>query len=680
VLVFALRPGAVPPPVCESPARDIATVWSPVIAGELRAKTSEAHEAVLAAAFRDWQTTRTAACTAPPQVRQAQLQCLDGVLARFDALRQAFAGVPGAPAEEIQAQLIDPAVCRKSTAAEIPRLTLAPKPEVLTAYELLARSSTNAKPTDREIAKLTDPPSVDSCARVIAGLALEATSGDEPRTRSLMSTALGLADQCGDERLRADLLIRSVPYQQELPRSGSSGEAALKQAEVAANRVLQPDLAAAVAALHRRVVQQQSQWSEVFRLFEIEIAGYGARRLPARQLEAVIARNGARLARSDPADLEAVMADVRTWQRIAVANHRSDLTWRLDFADAEARLRRGDGASAHADLVRLWPTRPTSGRPASGRTIEGEVVDDHGVPAAGATVAAALRLVADSISIGLPTGIDKSLRITTTDARGHFVLDDAPATGPIAAQLRELRSRPVEITDHVKLIVEPTRSVSGRVDLGGVLNTRVTIVCYPIESATLLALTLAEVAADGSFSISGVTRGAVFVSAAVRDSKARGESGDYRQLPASPRPVVDLALAIRPSTRALDIVVRSPFATALDGAQAWVLPGNWQIKRFGDLLRSPALTTSEIVLRPGGDRIPTGVASRIRHGDLLQHVDHVARGELTVCACSFPADLTDPGTEQRTMAHLSDLTVKCEHIGPDANVVVLEVPPQPRFD
>jgi hypothetical protein len=114
VLILALRPDEVRAPTCEPPAHDLATVWSPTIAAELRAKTSAAHATVLEIAYSDWQAARAAACTVPPQIREAQLLCLDGALARFDALRQAFARVPDAGAEELQAQMIDPAVCRKA--------------------------------------------------------------------------------------------------------------------------------------------------------------------------------------------------------------------------------------------------------------------------------------------------------------------------------------------------------------------------------------------------------------------------------------------------------------------------------------------------------------------------------------------------------------------------------------
>src|SRR5262249_30886573 len=105
VWFVALRPGGAPAPTCEPAGRDVTTVWSPVIAADLAAKTSDAHAAVLEAAFRDWQAARGKACSTPPQVKQAQLSCLDGVLARIDALRQGYARVPTAAAEDLQGEL-----------------------------------------------------------------------------------------------------------------------------------------------------------------------------------------------------------------------------------------------------------------------------------------------------------------------------------------------------------------------------------------------------------------------------------------------------------------------------------------------------------------------------------------------------------------------------------------------
>jgi hypothetical protein len=390
----------------------------------------------------------------------------------------------------------------------------------------------------------------------------------------------------------------------------------------------------------------------------------------------VIARNSLRLGRLDPGDLDAVLADVGLWRPIAAAQHWTELAWQLERNDALVRLQQGELARAHADLVRQWQTRPPSGQPASGRTIAGEVVDDRGRPVAGATVAAGLRLFADSIGIGLPLN-DENLQFATTDASGRFELHDITLGGPIAAQLDDRRSLPVASADHLRLVLEPTRSVSGKVDLGGVSHTRVGVYAYPLDRAVLLTLTFALVAADGSFSMSGVTRGAVFLTVTI-EGRDIGERGDYRRLPASPGPVSDVALAIRPARRALDIVVRSAVAVPINAAAVWVMPGHWEIKNIGDLLRSPALGQGEIHPPQVGDSVPPALAGKVRRDDLLQHVEHVPDGELTVCALSFP-DL-DPAAERRMMAHLSDLVVRCQHPGPGDQLVVLTVPPQQRFE
>jgi hypothetical protein len=71
---------------------------------------------------------------------------------------------------------------------------------------------------------------------------------------------------------------------------------------------------------------------------------------------------------------------------------------------------------------------------------------------------------------------------------------------------------------------------------------------------------------------------------------------------------------------------------------------------------------------------------RVGAGDLVAHLDHVTPGDLTVYASSFAGDRSDPSFAQRWRDHFSSIAFKCEQIGPDASVVVLEVPPQPRFD
>jgi predicted Ser/Thr protein kinase len=681
-LVFALRPDA--PPACEPPARDVATVWSPAIAAELGAKTSAAHATVLAAAYHDWERARAAACTAPPQVRQAQLSCLDGVLARFDALRQASLRVPEGPTEDLQATLVDPAVCRKPVAADIPRLMLAPTPGAIAALAMLGRSQTEHKPSEAEIAALAGAATPDPCARVIAALAFDTAFQGVAAARAVLAEAAAAADQCGDERLRADLMIQGNPYHWELPMVGPKADAAIQQARIAATRVLQSELEAALASLSRRVARRRGQWDEAFRLAEIELAGYRAHGLQIRQLRAVLGRNALRLARAEPGDLAAIAGDVQIWRPIAVAHHRLDLARQLDIHDARARFQLGDVASAHADLVRLWLAEPLPAKTLASRKITGEVVDADGRPVAGATVAAASVLYADAAGVGSPMFrdyIEDDLRIVTSDGAGQFAIDDGARVGAIAAQLADRRSKPAAIADRVKLVLEPTRRVTGKVNLGRTPYTRVDVYGVVAGDPSGNYALVSPVGADGSFAMAGVTLGAFRIGASIRDDTELDDHIDYRDVPASAAPVTGLTLEPTSSTRVLDVIVRNAVAAPLDGALVVLLPGKHEISRMEDLNRRAIKGSLTHFARPvAGDSAPGAVLGKLHPGDLLAHIEHAGAGELTVCALNFAGDWMDPEFRQRAVAHFSQIAFKCTQIGPDAAIVELLVPPQQRFE
>jgi len=682
-LIVTTRAGDAPAVLCEPPARDVTMVWSPAIAAEVGTKTSDAHAAVLATAFRDWQATRAEACAAPPKVRQAQLQCLDGVLDRFDALRLAYARGPEVAAEELQAQLVDPAICRKPVVTEVPRLMLGPTPGVIAAYALYGRTSTEHKPSDAEIAAVIDASAADPCARIVATLAFSAASRNVSRARALMADAVGAIDRCGDERLRADLLIQDSPYHWELPMIGPKGVAAITQAQNAAARVMQPELAAALAAQTRRVDRGRGLWDEAFRLVDAEFAAYRAHGLPARQVRAVIARNGLRLVRAEPRDLAAISVDVRAWRPIAVANHRADLVRALDVQDAKARYRLGDVEAAHADLLRLWQAEPRTENAAGSRTITGEVVDVRGQPVAGARVAAASELYADAAGIGLPMFPDyvpDDLQSSTSDTSGHFVIADASPVGVIAAELADRRSRPVVIADHVRLVLEPTRSVRGKVDLGQTPHTRVGVRGVAVGDPTGRFSMVAPVAPDGSFTMRAPV-GDLRLGALTRGNDEFDAHIEYRAFPASPAPLTDVSLSLAVSTRTLDVVVRSAVATSLESAEVLLITGTQEIAGLDDLNRLQIMGMQVRFARPVvGENVPRRVLDKIHAGDLVAHVDHAALGDLTVCAINFSGDLLDPTFVQRLQAHYSQLAVKCAHVGPNATVVELAVPPQQRFD
>jgi predicted Ser/Thr protein kinase len=683
-LVFALRPGAPPSPACEPPARDVAMVWSPAIAAELRAKTSEAHAAALDAAFRDWQGARTAACSAPPQVRQAQLSCLDGVLGRFDVLRQAYLRVPDGPAEDLQASLVDPAVCKKPAVADVPRLTLAPTQAAIAAYALLGRSQTEHKPSEAEIAGLAGAATPDPCARVLAAIAFDTAFQGVARARSTLAGAAGAADQCGDERVRADLMIQDNPYHWERPRAGPKADAAIQQARIAASRVMQPELEAALASLSRRVAGPgRGQWDEAFRLTEIELAGYRGHGLETRQLGTVIARNALRIARAEPDDLRAIAGDVRVWRPVAIAHHRLDLARQLDTQDARARLQLGDVASAHTDLIHLWLAQPPTKAIVS-RRITGEVVDRDGRPVAGATVAASGQLFADAAGIGLPLfadDVEHKLRIVTSDAAGRFAIEDGAWEGAVVAQLADRRSKPVAIADRVKLVLEPTRSVTGKVNLAGTPHTRVTVHCVIIGDLTGRFDTIAPVGPDGSFVIDGATVGALRLGASTHGDADFDEHIEYRSFPALPRLLTGVALELPSSARVIDVIVHSAVTTPLDGGLVILVSGKPAITSMGDLVRLPNESAQVRLARPvTGDNVPRALLDRAHSGDLIAHIEHARLGDLTACAVNFSGDLMDPEFQQHMQAHFSQLAFKCAHIGPNDAVVELLVPPQQRFD
>ncbi|HEX3757613.1 MAG TPA: serine/threonine-protein kinase [Kofleriaceae bacterium] len=685
VLVLAQRGDDAPIALCDPPSHDLAAVWSPAIRADLAARLSDAHAAVLDTTVWSWRAARGAACTAPAAVRRDQLTCLDGVLARLDAVRQAFLQVPSAPAEEIQAQLIDPAICRKATAADVPRLTLVPTTPVIAAYALYARSQTEHKPAEAEIAQLIAASTTDPCGRVIATLAFEAASKSALSSRPFMTDAAAAADQCGDERLKADLLIRDIRFRIERPVVGAKGAAAIRHAQIAADRVAQPDVAARLAETTLWVALERRAWHELFRIADTAVAGYRARGLPIRMLNSVIARNLMHIIRSEPGDLETVAADVRAFRPLAIANHQPDLARQLEVDDAYARFRRGELAAAD-DLVRLWQAQPPGERSPRARRVTGEVVDATGRPVTGARIAASRNLLADPTRIGLPRllngddGRDDDLRITTSDATGRFTIEDCVPDASIAAELGDRRSRPAAVGDHLKLVLAPTREIRGRVNLAGTPATRVYVEIDVGDELSGQIELAAPVAPDGSFAIAGAPQGELGIGAVLRGGDD-GERFAPQPVPASSGPTSGVSLALTPPSRVLDVVVRSAIAAPLEGAQVFVLRGKPAIRSLADMLRAAHAGLHSRLARPvAGEDVPRAVIGKVRPGDLVAHVEHADPGELTVCALSFSGDLLDPDFWPRLRAHESELAVRCQPIAATTAVVELAAPPQPSFE
>jgi hypothetical protein len=687
VITFANRstPAPLPPAdaACPAPAVELDAVWSPEIADDFARQTLGAHAAVFDAAFADWQAARAAACAAPPAIQPARLACLDGVLDHFTVLRSAFATVPNASAEQLQALMIDPAICRKDQPQDLPRLTLGTGDDILHAYQLYVQSRSEKPPPLDDLARAINNASTDPCARLVATLAFESTSQDERERRAMMHGALAFDEACTDERVRADYLIRAARYHWEPTRVGRHGALMIDQAATAAARVLQPDVAAQIADLRAIAEAEAGNWDHAFRLLDQAFADYTARKLSVGQLETVIERDVLRILRGTPDDFTQVAQDATHWQAVASAAHPGELARKLGVLANLARFRLGNVGAAHDELFQLWLAQPNLATPA-GHRVTGTVVDERGKPVAGARVIATSPLTSDSAGIGLPLFIpehyddrlrDDTLRGAITDARGQFVIDAAATASMIAAQLADRRSHPIAITDApMRLALAPTRMVRGRVELGHTPYTMVTIVAASVDDPIGLYQLVAPVAPDGSFALVGASLGALRIGTAVREPGTLHRRVSFHVLPAE---VTTLDLPLAQPARTLEARVRTTAAIPLRAAVITALSGRQTIRSAGDLLRRHALDiTYDRALPIDEPATAPGVAVTRRPGaEIAAHLTGLPAGELTVCAINYDGDWVD----HRLLAQLDDraaaLPFHCQVVEPHATAVDLVLAP-----
>ncbi|MGH9884991.1 MAG: hypothetical protein ACREBE_05665, partial [bacterium] len=517
----------------------------------------------------------------------------------------------------------------------------------------------------------------DPCARVVSALAFSAASSDARHAHSLMIDAATAAEQCGDMRLSAELKLQDIQYHWEWPIGGRDADDGIAQAQGAAARVMQPELQAALSAARRSLARQRGQWDDAFAQSELEIEAYRERGLQRRWLRAVIARNELRLTRSQPLDLDAVVAEATYARAIALDARAAELASDLDLQAAAARFWQGDPAASAAwsQLWRAQERKTTRSR----RTIRGIVVDEHGAPVAGANVAAANLLRAASLDIGSPLSDSAgALRVTTTDAAGRFAIDAPPHIGAIVAQRADQRSHSAAITDGVQLVLRPTRRVTGRVDLGDTPYTQVSVRCVDADDRGGRFRIVAPLRPDGSFVIDGATTGALKVGIATRGDLGSGQV-ELQAFPASRRAITGVELTVPASTRTLDVVVRSAVATRLEGAQVVVVPGRYRFRNFGDIIRAPIARRSDQLARPLLGSGDTPLADRSHAGDFSAHLEHVMPGQLTVCALGFSGDVIYPQVRTTLQDHVTELTLECKHVGADVHDIVIAVPPQRRF-
>ncbi|HWU90464.1 MAG TPA: hypothetical protein VN253_24535, partial [Kofleriaceae bacterium] len=271
------------------------------------------------------------------------------------------------------------------------------------------------------------------------------------------------------------------------------------------------------------------------------------------------------------------------------------------------------------------------------------------------------------------------LRVATTDKAGEFDFTDAPPEGVVIAQLGDTRSMPAEIADAVTLALEPTSRIEGRIELHGAPASRVIVSLQDLRVPVSMPYELvAPVAPDGTFAVDGAPRSQVRVVAELRHPGTRSYASATVDVRA---PVVrGVAIAVAHSQRAVHVIVRSTVGIPVGNAQVYVFPGARASTKWFELAKESRATAVRLARQIEGEHAPPSVVQRARAGDMFATMNEVPEGVATACAIGLPADISDRELERKINANLSKIEVRCEPIPPDADTVLVEVPPWPRLD
>jgi len=646
---------------CEVPALDAATVWSPAVRGHVAPELAGLFDTHIG----KWKAVRAQACSTPSATRARRLPCLDGVLARLDAVRKSTAHAK-ATIDDVSSQLIDPSVC---AVADPPRLPTKLSEAAVDGFELAHHREPAEKLPDSAFTAALAKAKDDACARSLIHLA-RAHSNDGPEARDAAEEAVQAADACGDDRTRAEALLEQVGsditfWMPKVPKLLATAESAIQ-------KVSEPELVARLLLTKAAIAEIGGQFDEQRKLAEAALALYGETR-PRGRLRAALTKIRALLNRRNPGDFEASRVEIARWRKEAERMSATRVLTALDVQDSLALWSLGDIEAAHArypDLRKRLEAQRTE-PPAEGETISGMVVDRAGKPVAGATVAANTALIADSISIEVP--FSENHHYATTDAGGRFTLEHVPLQSIIVAQLGAARShvRPAKTGD--KLVLEPTTKVAGRVTERG---DQFAFAISGEKNASSMYQMIAPIRPDGTFELKGVPVGKLRVGSFARAGLG-AQSIAMQNLTVGADGASNIEIKPR-TTRKLSVVVRSAAQVPLTGANVFVAAGTVVIKSVKDLER--VLQSHGVAVEQA--RSLTGDAPqelRLKAGDLVATFTTAPSGAATACALGFTGELTDKFFETLEQ-HRDEVEVRCTPVAADAKVVTVEVPPMKRFD
>ncbi|HEX5062780.1 MAG TPA: serine/threonine-protein kinase [Kofleriaceae bacterium] len=658
-------------PTCEQPVLEPAAIWSPAIANEVRDKTSSDVMRRFDAVFGAWQSARGVACGLDTPMRSRRLACLDGVIVRIDAVRKASVAGVKPSLDEVSEQLVDPEVCNVDDPPRLPtRLGEAAVTALALAYQPDPKAEWDDKAETEALRKAGD----DRCARALIRIA-HATNDKSTNARDAAEEAVGLADSCGDDRMRADAQVELLAMQVTMFLDPKL-QKALATTEAAVRKVSQPDLVAQLDLVKAEIAMESNQWDECIKLADSAIRGFGQNR-PLARLEAVQTKARALSGRRQPGDLKTARGELARWRAEAEKVGQPRVLANFDALDVLAQWSMGDVAGANARYAALYDQIEKSRRkPPEGDPMDGTVVDATGKPVADAVVAAGAAIAADSQTIGY-FGNFGDARIAKTDAQGRFTIDHVPKDAIIVAQSGELRSRVKPAKPNDRLVLEPTVTVTGKYDGPNAAQLMVFIVNADRDRSPMYQM-LAPIASDGSFTLSGVPVGHLRIGAVQAGTGGR-QSFAMQDITTGPKGLSDVIVK-RADSRKVRVIVRSSAVVPLSGAQVFIVAGAISIKTVKEIesvLRSPGMAIE--VARPISGETPPDLG-KVVAGDLLATFNSAPTGVATACAIGLSGDFSDPGFREKVQRHIDELEVRCVPLAPDTKAATIEVPPMKRLD
>ncbi|HEU0032202.1 MAG TPA: protein kinase [Kofleriaceae bacterium] len=664
------QPAAAPIAACPAPKLDPSHVPT------LAARPFEAR--LVTADLGTWNTVRDQTCRLAPEVRVQRLACLDGVLARLEAVATATAKLPAAARPfDIGRMLIDPQVC--ANAKRVPSLVTSATPAMRDALETAVREASTPGPTKQTVVdELVQRVGGDACAATWAHLlATDVVRTTSERDRHL-SEAEQAAERCDDDRERAEVAIVGAKLAADSGFLGTTITAKLKLAEAAVDRAIQPDLVSELDLLRMEIAKRADNLDEAIQRGDAAMQGYARRNRLSAEIDAGIRVLNLREVRGTPDDAAHLRGDPLAWRARALAavGAQHPIIAKLDreIASRELFAADGDVARSHERLMRLREDVPY----AASRMVRGDVVDERGAPVAGATVVAGPRMIGTSASVATPVQ-NTNLRYATTDASGAFEIADGPEDGIVIAALGDRRSRPSAIGDRVKLVLAPTAHIEGKVELRDTPASQIFIVVRtlgePLDQHYQLA---APVRSDGSFTLDGAPRAKLRLFATQARASSASIAGQV--VDARSGRVDHVTLQLPSQQRTVHVIVRSTVGAPVGNAQVLVMPGVQRSTTAAKLNARIESATTHLARQIELEKAPPSVVRLARPGDLFATIGQVPEGVATACSLGLPTDLSDPELERKLPRNLDKLAVPCVPIPPGADVVVVEVPPFPRLD